>query len=117
MIHPDLLTSLHNFFPSVALIEKSASDHSDYRDEELTWTTRHADVPCVVAPGATTGSKEVKKDDMTYVVATHHVTLAGYYDDIIEKDHVVVDGLTLDILLVESDSHHKTTRLSCEVVR
>ena len=116
MIHPDLLTSLHNFFPSVCLIEKAASDHSDYRDEVLTWTTRHADIPCAIAP-AKAGGKEIKKDEETYVVATHHVTLAGYYDDIIEKDRAIIGALTLDILLVESDSHHKTTRLSCEVVR
>lgn len=114
MIHGSLLGALHRFFPSVALIEKAASSYDAYRDEVLTWSTRYADIACVVAP---TKGREVKRDDMTYVVATHHVTLAGYYDDIIEKDRVQVDGLTFDILLVEADSHHKTTRLACEVVR
>jgi hypothetical protein len=116
LIHPDLLTSLHNFFSSECTIEVSDDSFDDYKDEVKDWDPKagHIDIPCAIAAA---GRNEVKRPDMTYVPATHRVTLAGYYPLITEKMRAVVEGLTLDILLVEFDSHQKTTRLSCEVVR
>ena len=114
LIHPKLLESLHDFFPSLCTIEASTDSYDDYGDEVKDWDPKYEDIPCAIAAA---GRNEVKRPDMTYVPATHRVTLAGYYPLITEKMQAVIGGLTLDILLVEHDSHQKTTRLSCEVVR
>jgi head-tail adaptor len=116
LLHPDLLTSLPDFFPSLCTIQSVTITRDGYKGEVETLATLHADVPCVMAP-AGVGGREIKRPDMTYVVATHTVVLAAYYADITEKMHAVVDGLTLNILIVAHDSHSKMTRLACEVVR
>jgi head-tail adaptor len=115
LIHPKMLESLHRFFPSRCMIEEATVTVDEYRDEVSAWSARlgHEDIPCAMAAA---GGQEVKRPDMTYVPATHRVTLAGHYPEITEKMRAVVDDITLDILLVEHDSHGQTTRLACEVV-
>ena len=113
LIHPKLLENLHNFYPSLCRIEVATETSDDYYDEVKSWAPKYVDIPCSIA---TSGGQEVKRPDMTFVPATHRISLA-YHPGITEKMRAVVNGLTLDILLVEHDSHQITTRLSCEVVR
>lgn len=114
LIDPGLFANLAGFYPSLATIQSVTSSRNTYKEEVLTPSTLHANVPCAVASA---GGKEVKRADMTYAIGTHKVALAGYYPDVTETMRVQVVGLTLNILLVEHDSHQKSTRLLCEVVR
>jgi len=118
IIHPDLLTDLHRFFSSVCTIQEVPTPiATDAAGEEILAfvdLADHVDLPCTIAPS---GGQEVRKPDKTYVIASHHVTLAGHYPTVIEKMRAVVNGTALDILLVESDSQSETTRLACQIAR
>lgn len=117
LIHPDMLEDLPQFFSSTCTIQSLTVSADTYFDEVDSWSTLHTAIPCAIAfPGLKGGGMEVKRSDMTYVVASHIVDLAGYYPDITETMRAVVGSLTLDILLVQADSHHKMTRLTCQVV-
>ncbi len=111
--HPELLTDLKRFFPSVCVIQNHTTVKDSYCEDVQNWHDLHADVPCAVAPA---GGDEVQRADMTYVKTSHTVLLAGHYSDVEETMRVLVDGLALDIRLVEHDSHATVTRLACEVV-
>jgi len=64
---------------------------------------------------------EITRADGTIVVATHHISLAGYYPDIRPEMQVVIDrdfgdggfgeGEIWDIVSVETSSHQELTRL------
>lgn len=115
MFHPKLLDSLSSFFNSTCTIQEYTETQDEWGEPIKTWADKadHIDIPCTIAPS---GGQEVKRPDMTYVVSTHHITLKGHYLDITEAMQVVVAGKNYDILLVEHDSHGKTTRLTCQVV-
>jgi head-tail adaptor len=110
----DSFSDLSDFFTSTCTIQEAAIAYDAAGGEQYTWNDKagHIGLSCAIGP---TGGKEIKRPDMTYVVATHRVLLAGYYPDIGEKMRAVVDGTALDILLVESDSQQKLTRLSCRL--
>lgn len=115
LIHPRLLTDLFRFFASNCTIQRATQSADTYRSEVLTYANLagHVSIPCIIAP---TGGQEIKAPNMTYVVASHHVTLAGYYPNIREKDRAIIGTMTLDILIVECDSQAETTRLICQIV-
>ncbi len=117
LIHPHLLTSLHDFFASACTIQSATVVISNYGEETLTWANLvgHVSIPCTIAP-VDPSKGEVKQDDMTYVERSHHVTLAGHYPGIDEKMRAIVGGHTLGIERVQHDSQGKTTRLSCRTV-
>ena len=126
IVHPELFTgdyaSLSDFFASTCTIQRAAIAYDTFGAEVFTWgdLAGHVDLACTIAP-VDSSAKEVKAADQTYVVASHHVTLGSYHPDIGEKDRAVVtntasDTLTLDILLVETDSQSDSTRLYCQLV-
>ncbi len=115
LIHPGLLVNLRNFFASQCTIRQSTVTQDSIGGESHNWAdlAGHTNIPCTIAPS---GGREVKRSDMAYVIATHHVTLAGHYPQVQETMKAVVDGLELEIALVEHDSHQVTTRLACVLV-
>jgi len=115
LIHPRLLDNLYNFFASSCTIQRATVTISNYGEETLTWANVAAlvSLPCALAPA---GGREVKQADMTYVIASHYVTLGGNYA-VYEKDRAIIGALTLDILLVTHDSQNETTHLDCQTVR
>ncbi len=115
LIHPDLLTSLHDFFPALCTIQQGMPSEDAAGEEQLAWAdlAGHVNLRCHVAPAK---GAEVRTPDMTYVVASHTIALAGNYPTIQEKMRALVGGKTYDILLVEWDSLGKTTYLSTQIV-
>jgi len=113
IVHPGMLTNLADFYASSCTIQQPTRTQNAVKEDIEAWANLHVGIPCAVAPPS---GGEVKLSDQTYVSATHIVNLAGYYPTVTERMRVLVNGLTLDILLVTHDSHQKTTRLTCEVV-
>jgi len=70
-------------------------------------------IACRIAP---TAGKEIKNPDGTYTIGSHVILLAGYYATITTKMVAVIDSITYDILAVEFDAEHETTRLPVQVV-
>ena len=124
LVHPRMLATdfsdLSDFFSSLCTIQEGASADNAYGEEVLTWRDKagHIDLPCTIAPVELQirDKGEKKKEYGTYVVASHHVTIAGDYPLIQEKMRAVVNGTAYDILLVEWDSQSETTRLACRLV-
>jgi len=69
-------------------------------------------IPCHLAPA--TGGKR-KTADMTVLIASHVILLAGVYA-ITTKMRAVVDGTAYDVLLAGYDSTGCMTRLSVRIV-
>ena len=113
IVDPRLMGALGSHFPSRCTIQYLTETVDTDGQMVKTWTDRHADVPCNVAP---LKGREIKRPNQTYVVANTSIALQGYYPDIKESDRATVGGTTYDILLVES-LLSTMTRLSCEVVR
>ena len=116
LIHPRLLDNLYNFFASSCTIQSATWTRDTAGEEQPTWgdLVGHVAIPCALAPA---GGREVKQADMTYVVASHYVTLSGNYPTVLEKMRAVMGTLTLDILLVTHDSQNETTHMDCQIVR
>lgn len=79
-----------------------------------------AALPAAIAPAAG-GESRRSQPYITVERETHTVLVAGYYDNIDNGQCAVVtapggETLTLNILLVEHDSHSRLTRLRCEEV-
>lgn len=73
----------------------------------------HVNLDCTIAPN---GDEEVKRLDMTIAKSTHIIAIAGYYPTITAAMRVVISGVTYGILLVETDSKSKMTRLTVDIV-
>jgi len=113
IVDPRLLETMADYFPSLCTIQEDVGIEDAHGMIAEDWQTfaGHADIPCAVAA---TGGQEVKQTDQTYVVANFKVALRGFYETITEKMRAVVTGAnagTYDILLVESSSHSRATRL------
>lgn len=113
IIDPRFMDEMADYFPSLCTIQEDVGVEDAHGIAIEDWQTfaGHADIPCAIAA---TGGQEVKQTDQTYVVANFKVGLRGFYETITEKMRAVVTGAnagTYDILLVESSSHAKATRL------
>ncbi len=122
MIHPRMLASLSQFYPSSCTIQRSVLSQDDYGEPTAVWSdlADHVDLACGVAPisaGSPTGANEYRRADLTVTTATHHIALAGNYPTITPAMRAVVDGVAWNILGVEHDSHGVTTRLKVERVQ
>lgn len=120
IIHPRLFTGdfadLSDFYAHTCTIQEAAVAYDIMGEEVFTWgnLAGHVGLSCTIAPA---GGREVKAPDMTYVVASHTVSIAGHYPTIQEKMRAVVDGTTtLDILLVSWDSQEDTTHMDCQLL-
>lgn len=115
LIHPDMLEQLWRFYASSCTIREATVSQDGFGEETLAFANKdgHVGLPCAIA---TTAGGERKTGEMNPEFFGYHVSIAGYYPDITPKMRAVVDGLELDILYVEVDSHDKTTRLMCQRV-
>ncbi|OGO04000.1 MAG: hypothetical protein A2Y91_03475 [Chloroflexi bacterium RBG_13_54_8] len=116
LIDGHLLTSLSRFYPSVCDIQTYTDENQDsYGQPNPLWIdfVGHVDIPCALSAAK---GQEVKNQDMTIGIATHIIALAGYYPTITYKMRAVIDSQNYDILLCETDSHVKMTRLTCQIV-
>jgi hypothetical protein len=116
IVHPLMLERIQpNFYPSLCTIQEpnGTRSSSGYLVPNPTDLPGHIDLPCRIAPRST---REVRDENQTYVNATHHIALGGYYPDITEVMLAVVDGTTYDIEGVEWDGNQKTTRLFVRII-
>jgi len=115
IVSPRMLTRLHEFYPSTVTIQEATEPRDTYGGYSQVWANKvgYVDLDCRLSPA---GGKEVKKPDQTYVVATHIISIAGYYPGIHEKDRAIIAAQPFDILLVENDGQGDTTRLLVEIV-
>mgnify|MGYP000894742813 CR=1 FL=1 len=112
-VDPRLMGALQSHFPSLCRVQYLTEGVDDDGQVTEVWKDRHTDVPCNVMP---LKGREIKRPNQTYVVANFSIALQGHYPDIKESDRAIADGVTYNILLVESILGTMTT-LSCEVVR
>lgn len=116
LVHPSLMERIQpNFYPSLCTIQepnesKSSTGQDISNPSDISGLTN---LPCRIAPRST---REVQNENQKYVLATHHVALAGYYPSIDEDMFAVVDGTTYGIEGVEHDGNQKTTRLYVRLV-
>jgi len=110
-----MLVRLHEFYPVTVTIQEVTEGQGTMGEITSVWANKvgYVDLGCRLSPS---GGKEVKKPDQTYVVATHIISIAGYYPGIDEKDRAVIGLQTFDILLVENDGQGDSTRLLAEIV-
>ena len=110
-----LFDALERFYPDTVKIQGSTVTQDGYGGTVETWADIQGltALPCAIAP-ATGG--EQKRADMTLVVGSHVISIAGFYNTIAEHDRAVVAGVNYDILLVRLDSHRKMTSLAVQIV-
>ena len=119
IIHPDLFSGnfadLSDFYHFTCTIQEAPGVQDAAGEEILTYVDKagHIGLPCTLGPA---GGKEIKAPNMTYVVASHTISLAGDYPLVKEKMQAVIGGVKFDILLVTHDSQSKTTHLDCQIV-
>jgi hypothetical protein len=115
IIAPKMLIRLHEFYPVTVTIEEVTELQGTMGEPNEEWANKlgYVGLDCRLSPS---GGKEVKRPDQTYVVATHIISIAGYYPGIDEKDRAVIGTETFDILLVENDGQGDSTRLLAEIV-
>jgi hypothetical protein len=114
LIDPRMVGSLADFFPELCTIKtfteaKSASGAITYTPVDF---AGHVALHCRHSP---VNGTEVKRQDQSFSVGSHIIELAGYYSTITTKMTAVVNLITYDILAIEFDGEHKTTRLSVEI--
>jgi len=115
LIHPHLLEHLEEtFFPSLATIQVVTLAINAYREPIETWAdlALHVDIPCAITPAS---ARERASADKTVAETTHTAILAGDYQTVTPVHRAVVDGTVYDIMGVEHDSHHITTRLRLKI--
>jgi len=115
LLHPDMLNELDNFFSQTCTIQENAPTEGEGGEPVPSWSDKedHVDIPCAIG---SSGGKEIKRSDATYTISTHTILLQGYYSGIDETMQAVVLGKSYDILLADSDSRFKMTRLLCRKV-
>jgi len=113
LIDSRMTTKQADFFPQSCTIKTFVETQSSSGMPINTPADFIADISCRIAP--TTG-KEIKNPDGTYTVGSHTILLAGYYSTITTKMTAVINSITYDILAVEFDAEHETTRLPVQVV-
>jgi hypothetical protein len=118
IVHYGMLDNLYRFFPRKVTIQQFTPNTQDSYGEETvgSWVDVDGliDLPCQIAPAE--GEKQ-KRPDMTPVVYTHRLVIAGYYSEIQENYRAVLDDDTeFEIVKVEHDSQQKTTPLKVRLV-
>lgn len=110
IIDERFMATMADYFPSLCTIQQDEglTDAHGVVVENWQNLVDHVDIPCAHGPDKGT---EVKQPDQTYVVSNYIISLRGYYPMITEKMRAVVSGVAYDILLAQSSSHGKTTRL------
>jgi len=115
LIHPRLLSQrvgVGLLFPSVCTIQTPAAtnDRGDIINVPWADLAGHIDLPCRLSP-VTAGSREVRRDDMTYSTITHTLTLRGLYTAVRPHMRAMVDGIPHNIETVDMDGNTTMTRL------
>ena len=113
LIDSRMTTKQADFFPQTCTIQTFNETQSSSGMPINTPADFLTDIACRIAP---TVGKEIKKPDGTYTVGSHVILLAGHYATITTKMVAVIDSITYDILAVEFDAEHETTRLPVQVV-
>lgn len=119
IIHPDLFTNnfsdLTDFYAHTCTIQEATITYDAAGGEVFTWANKagHVDLPCVIAPA---GGDEIKQSDMTYVVASHTISIPGLYPLIQEKMRVVANTYVFDVLLAQIDSQNGTTHIDAQIL-
>lgn len=79
----------------------------------------HVAIPCTAPPLMTAdkvATNEIKLSNETKSETYLHVLLGGYYPAIIQNYRAEIDDTEWDIVSVEHDSQHRTTRLAVRQV-
>ena len=115
LIHPRMLSKLGSFYPSRCSIQRAMVTKDSYGQDIPSWLDfgAYVNIPCAVSPS---GGQEVTRPDMTVVVSSHTIALAGYCPAITTAHRAVVDGTSYNILSVERDQLGSMTRLRCQIV-
>jgi len=115
LIDTRMVDKLRDFFNSLCTINtsldtQSTSGHPTPIPKIL---VGHVDIPCRIAP---TAGKEIKNPAGTYAIGSHTIVLDDYYPTITAKMTAVINEIAYDILAIEFDGEHETTRLPVQVV-
>jgi hypothetical protein len=118
IVHYGMLENLYRFFPRKVTIKQLVPASQNGYGEPVTgsWTDFEGlvELPCQIAPAE--GEKQ-KKADMSPVIYTHRIVIAGYYPEIQENYRAVLDDDTeFEIVKKENDSQQKTTPLKVRLV-
>jgi hypothetical protein len=118
IISYDLLDKLERFFPRTVTIKHFTPGTQDSYGEKTigTWVnvTGLIDLPCQISPAE--GGKQ-QQPNMTPVIYTHRIVIAGYYPEILETYKAVMDDdVEFEIMKVENDSQLKTTPLQVKLL-
>jgi len=118
IIHYGMLDNLWRFFPRKVTIKQFTPGTQDAYGEKTvgTWKVVSGleDLACQISPA---DGGEERRADMTPVIYTHRIVIAGYYPEIQENYKAVMDdGVVFDIVKVEHDSQQKTTPIMARLV-
>ena len=111
-------------FVSLCTVQQPSGTTTPYGQNDGTFTNvaGMVNIPCmsaVLAPGSIQAS-EVKGLEDILAKSFRHVTLNGYYPQVLDGAglgwRVIVDGIVLDLLGAEQDSQNSQTRLKCQLV-
>jgi len=107
----------HRYFPEVCTIRALVTTIDSEGETKESWSDYegHSNIPCSVNPSA--NIHEVKTRELTYSMASHDISLNGYYPSITSSMKAVVDDKSYDILVPEHSGHGVITLLKCQVVR
>ena len=119
LVHPQMLTHLADFYPSLCTIEQDTSTDADVDSigqavPDWQPLAGHVDIPCAVA---SVEGREIAGPPQSYGVTNKRIGLRGYYPLILARMRVVI-GTTIYSILAppDFDSHGKLTRLIVGVV-
>lgn len=113
LIHPDMVESLPDFFPSICTIQEAAESNNVNTNEiEYTWSNLFSGVNCTIGRDTTL---EKRMPDKTVTTSTHRIVLMGLYA-VTEAMRVVIGSDAYNILNVENDEQSVKTSLVVEKV-
>ena len=113
LVQPRFLSAVgvSRLFPSLCTIQVPAGtmDKGDIIKAPWADLAGHVGLPCRLSPAS--GSREVRRDDMTYSTITHWLTLQGLYTAVLPHMRAMVDGIAHEIETVDGDGEAVMTRL------
>jgi hypothetical protein len=120
LIHPSLMASLRNCFPSSCDIQAATSSRDSFGGDSQTWANVSGltSLASMIVP-ASLGRperQEQRQVNMTVKTVTHIISLQGSYPSITTALRAVVSSINYNILSAEQDSQGVTTRLLVELV-
>jgi head-tail adaptor len=121
LIDPRMLTRLMPAYYADTVTIQQRTDTADSYGQMIPAWANVADLinlPCRIAPLVVSTPEYAERalQDKTIVTVTHHITIAGYYPAITVLMRAGDGGTNYDIVAVEYDSEHVTTRLRVKVV-